>query len=82
MKSVFGVAWGPWNLPLEARGHPKQPKELPEELQRLPKDPVGSLFPRKTKFEMIFMGFPAGLSRRELPREFPWEFPQVSEDVA
>ena len=61
LKSVFGVAWGPWNLPLEARGHPKQPKELPEELQRLPKDAVGSLFREKLKFETLFIGIPVGI---------------------
>ncbi len=44
MKSVFGVAWGPWNLPLEPREHPEQLKELPEELQRLLKDPVDLKF--------------------------------------
>ena len=48
MESVFGVAWGLWNLPLEPRERPKQPKELPEELQRLLKDPVGRHLFEKT----------------------------------
>ena len=82
---MFAAAWGPWNLPVESRERAKQPKELPEDLQKLPKDSVGSLFPRK-KNETIFMeipaeiptaipmGIPVGIRKGEFLRSFPWEF--------